>query len=316
VPLADGTLTPVADEFDDPALHETLLLLSDDMSTAWHGVQQSRIREGHGVVTVGDGAVGLCALRGAAALGADPIICLGHHEDRLAIATRLGATATIRVEGETAPIVDAVRDLTDGEGAPVVIDAVSSPDSLALAQACTRTRVPSHAWASDTFPGRRPWSTARTSSCAISRSRAAWCRGDATCRRCSASRPAGWTCPPVVTHPLTDATAGYRMMAGRCEGAVTIALSPGWDAKAVGQTRGRSRLVTTVCVHGCRLVRLPSGESVAGVVLRTPAGGRRRVRRGPSTRWALLPLGLARLRMSGPVVIPARRGRVGSVRWR
>jgi threonine dehydrogenase-like Zn-dependent dehydrogenase len=230
VPLADGTLTTVAEEFDDPALDETLLLLSDNMSTAWHGLQQTRAREGRAVVTIGDGAVGLCAIHGAAALGADPIVCLGHHEDRLAIATRLGATATIRVEGEIAAIVDAVRDLTDGEGAPVVIDAVSSPDSLALAQACTRPEGAIACLGLGHLSGPSPvidWTDQFLRNLTITggmvpgRRHVPALLGLVAAGRLDLS--------PVVTHrlPLADATAGYRMMADRREGAVKIALSPG-----------------------------------------------------------------------------------------
>jgi threonine dehydrogenase-like Zn-dependent dehydrogenase len=41
---------------------------------------------------VGDGAVGLCGVIAARRLGAEQIIMLGRHTDRIALARRLGAT--------------------------------------------------------------------------------------------------------------------------------------------------------------------------------------------------------------------------------
>lgn len=79
---------------------------------------------------MGDGAVGLCAVLAARRLGADRIICLGHHPDRLEMAGSFGATDVITERGGEA--VERVRELTGG-GAAHVIECVGTAGSFATA---------------------------------------------------------------------------------------------------------------------------------------------------------------------------------------
>jgi len=85
VPLADGTLyaLPVG---EDEALMPALLTLSDVMGTGHHAAVIARVRRGGRVAVIGDGAVGLCGVIAAKRLGAEQIIILGHHPDRIALA--------------------------------------------------------------------------------------------------------------------------------------------------------------------------------------------------------------------------------------
>ena len=68
VPQAQGTLVklPVA---EDSALMPSLLTLSDVFCTGHHGAVTARVRPGHSVTVMGDGAVGLCAVLAAQAIG-------------------------------------------------------------------------------------------------------------------------------------------------------------------------------------------------------------------------------------------------------
>src|SRR3954468_17187627 len=85
VPLADGTLVklPVG---EDHALMASLLTLSDVMGTGYHGALCARVGPGKRVAILGDGAVGLCAVIAAKRLGAEQIIMMGHHADRIKLA--------------------------------------------------------------------------------------------------------------------------------------------------------------------------------------------------------------------------------------
>lgn len=130
VPQADGTLIVLPVERDD-ALMPSLLTLSDVMSTGHHAALAARVEPGKTVAVVGDGAVGLCGVLAARRLGAERIIVLGHHPDRIAIAQEFGATDIVSERGDEA--VERVRELTDGFGAHSVLECVGLEQSTVTA---------------------------------------------------------------------------------------------------------------------------------------------------------------------------------------
>src|SRR6188508_2810492 len=99
VPLADGTLVtlPVG---PDHALMTSLLTLSDVMGTGHHAALRANVQAGNVAAVVGDGAVGLCGVIAARRLGAEQIIMLGRHADRIALARAFGATDIVSERGE------------------------------------------------------------------------------------------------------------------------------------------------------------------------------------------------------------------------
>jgi threonine dehydrogenase-like Zn-dependent dehydrogenase len=121
VPYADGTLfvLPVG---EDDALMPSLLTLSDVMGTGHHAAVVAGVGPGKTAAVVGDGAVGLCGVIAAKRLGAEQIIIMGRHADRIALAKELGATDVVSERGEEA--VERVRELTGGFGAHSVLECV------------------------------------------------------------------------------------------------------------------------------------------------------------------------------------------------
>src|SRR3954468_13849047 len=99
IPLADGTLypLPVGEEHE---LMPSLLTLSDVMGTGHHAAVVAKVAPGRRAAVVGDGAVGLCAVIAAKRLGAEPIIVMGRHDDRIALARQFGATDVVSERGE------------------------------------------------------------------------------------------------------------------------------------------------------------------------------------------------------------------------
>jgi threonine dehydrogenase-like Zn-dependent dehydrogenase len=131
VPQADGTLVVVPESVsNDPALLRAAVPLTDVMPTGHHAALSAGVRRGGTVAVVGDGAVGLCGVLAAARLGAGRIFALGHHEDRLAVAQRFGATDLVTARGDEA--VAAVLDATGG-GAESVLECVGAQSSMDLA---------------------------------------------------------------------------------------------------------------------------------------------------------------------------------------
>jgi threonine dehydrogenase-like Zn-dependent dehydrogenase len=130
VPLADGTLFPLSVGEDDE-LMPSLLTLSDVMGTGHHAAAVSEVGPGKSVAVVGDGAVGLCGVIAAKRLGAEQIIILGRHEDRIALAKEFGATDVVTERDEEA--VERVKELTGGFGAHSVLECVGLEQSTASA---------------------------------------------------------------------------------------------------------------------------------------------------------------------------------------
>src|SRR5438093_3953845 len=130
IPLADGTLfvLPVG---EDDALMASLLTLSDVMGTGHHAARAAKVGRGKTVAVVGDGAVGLCGVIAARRLGAERIIFLGRHPDRVALAKVFGATDVVSERGEAA--VARVRELTGGCGVHSVLECVGTDQAMLTA---------------------------------------------------------------------------------------------------------------------------------------------------------------------------------------
>ncbi|HVO90522.1 MAG TPA: zinc-dependent alcohol dehydrogenase family protein [Casimicrobiaceae bacterium] len=135
VPLADGTLFALPTREDD-ALMPSLLTLSDVMGTGHHAARMAAVRRGHKVAVIGDGAVGLCGVIAAKRLGAEQILLLGRHPDRIALARAFGATDIVTERGEAA--VDRVRGLSGGFGVHSVLECVGSEQAMLSAIGITR----------------------------------------------------------------------------------------------------------------------------------------------------------------------------------
>ncbi len=86
------------------------------------------IGRGDSIAIIGCGGVGDAAIAGARLAGASTIIAIDMDDRKLEWAKGFGATHTINAR-ET-DVVEAVKALTDGNGANVVIDAVGRPETF------------------------------------------------------------------------------------------------------------------------------------------------------------------------------------------
>ncbi|HZP93956.1 MAG TPA: zinc-dependent alcohol dehydrogenase family protein [Burkholderiales bacterium] len=130
VPQADGTLFSLPVREDD-ALMPSLLTLSDVMGTGHHAARAARVSRGKKVAVIGDGAVGLCGVIAAKRLGAEQIILLGRHPDRIALAKAFGTTDIVTERADAA--VERVRALTGGHGVHSVLECVGTGDAMLTA---------------------------------------------------------------------------------------------------------------------------------------------------------------------------------------
>ncbi|MGW5636032.1 S-(hydroxymethyl)mycothiol dehydrogenase [Streptomyces sp. NPDC003832] len=90
-------------------------------------INTGNVGRGDSVAVIGCGGVGDAAIAGARLAGAAKIIAVDIDSRKLEIAETMGATHTVNSQ-ETEP-VGAIRELTGGFGADVVIDAVGRPET-------------------------------------------------------------------------------------------------------------------------------------------------------------------------------------------
>lgn len=129
VPAADFQLLAVPDGIST----EQALLLTDNLATGWAAAQRADIPPGGSVAVIGLGAVGMCALRSAVALGADVVYAVDPVPARRDRAQAAGAVPV------SAPAAHAIREATGGLGVDAVIDAVGTDSSINDALDAVRT---------------------------------------------------------------------------------------------------------------------------------------------------------------------------------
>ncbi|MEV8022417.1 S-(hydroxymethyl)mycothiol dehydrogenase [Streptomyces sp. NPDC086554] len=90
-------------------------------------INTGEVGRGDSVAVIGCGGVGNAAVVGARLAGAAKIIAVDIDDKKLRTAESLGATHT--VNSRTADPIEAIRELTGGNGADVVIEAVGRPET-------------------------------------------------------------------------------------------------------------------------------------------------------------------------------------------
>ena len=129
IPHADTSLHPIPAGADE----EALVMLSDILPTGFEcGVLNGKVQPGSSVAIVGSGPIGLAALLTAQLYSPAQIIMVDVDDNRLAVAKRFGATATVNSKGGDA--AQQVMALTGGRGVDTAIEAVGIPATFTLCE--------------------------------------------------------------------------------------------------------------------------------------------------------------------------------------
>ena len=115
--------------------------VTEPLACVLNGQELVSVGAGDSVVVMGAGPIGCLHVRLARARGASKVFLIDVNAARLELAARLGADALINAS--TVDPIAAVRDLTDGRGADVVITAAASKvaQEQALSMAVARGRI-------------------------------------------------------------------------------------------------------------------------------------------------------------------------------
>src|SRR5450631_278943 len=129
IPHADTSLYPVPEGADE----EALVMLSDILPTGFEcGVLNGKVAPGSTVAIVGAGPIGLAALLTAQLYSPAEIIMIDLDDNRLEVAKRFGATATINSTDGKA--LETVMKMTGKRGVDTAIEAVGIPATFELCQ--------------------------------------------------------------------------------------------------------------------------------------------------------------------------------------
>lgn len=93
-----------------------------------HAINLGAIKIGEKVAILGPGHAGLILVQWARMAGADQVIVTGTRDNRLHVAKDLGAAFTVNITREDP--VKRVKDITNGLGVDIVIEATGRPDAV------------------------------------------------------------------------------------------------------------------------------------------------------------------------------------------
>jgi 2-desacetyl-2-hydroxyethyl bacteriochlorophyllide A dehydrogenase len=131
VPNANLTLRRVPEGLSD----DVALFAGDVAGTGYHAVcgdaaMPEPLEPGATVAVLGLGPVGLCAVQVAKSSGASQVVAVDTVPERLRMAQSFGATPVHLTEEDPR---GRVKELTEGRGVDLAVDAVGHPDALDLA---------------------------------------------------------------------------------------------------------------------------------------------------------------------------------------
>lgn len=127
-----GALAPIP---DDLSAQDAALLGCAATTGVGAVLNTACVGVGESVCVFGLGGVGLSAVQGARIAGANPIIAVDRHEEKLAAALAAGATHALVASEQ---LGKAVRGLTGGDGVDHAFDCVGSAAVIRMAWSATR----------------------------------------------------------------------------------------------------------------------------------------------------------------------------------
>ncbi|MCW9681564.1 alcohol dehydrogenase catalytic domain-containing protein [Dolichospermum planctonicum UHCC 0167] len=129
-PIVQHNLLQIPDQ-----VPSVLAAMTEPLACVLHGISRSQVKPHDRVVVLGDGAIGLMFV--AVLSEYTEVILWGGNDKRLEIGEKLGAARTFNYHQVT-DMTNTVRELTEGWGADVVIEATGIPSVWEKAIACAR----------------------------------------------------------------------------------------------------------------------------------------------------------------------------------
>jgi Zn-dependent alcohol dehydrogenase len=134
--VAERSCIPVPDDVPLDVASLVGCAIATGVGAVWN---TAGVRPGDRVAVVGCGGVGLSALLGAVAAGAEPIVAVDVAEEKLELALELGATQAVAWAGSAEATAAAIAAAASG-GVDYAIEATGRPEAARAAFLSTRAR--------------------------------------------------------------------------------------------------------------------------------------------------------------------------------
>ena len=125
--VAAGQCTKIDADLEDDQDAAVGLLGCGVMAGIGAAINTGELKRGESLAVIGCGGVGMAAIQGGKLAGATKIIAVDIDDAKLEQAKTLGATHT--VNSKEVDAVETIRELTDGFGADLVVEAVGRPET-------------------------------------------------------------------------------------------------------------------------------------------------------------------------------------------
>lgn len=134
--FAEYLVIPARNAFPFPESipYSQAALLTDAVATPFHALTRAGVKTGDSVLIIGIGGLGLHAVQIAKIMGAGQVIAMDLDRDKLDLAQKVGATATVNPRQDNA--LEKIRTLTGG-GADVAAELIGLPETVRQAIDCT-----------------------------------------------------------------------------------------------------------------------------------------------------------------------------------
>ena len=130
VPYANVSPRKIEGDLTD----EQVLFLTDIFPTGWSGIDWAGVKGGETVVVFGCGPVGIMAQKAAWLKGAKRVIGVDVLDYRLKLAEKCAKSEVLNLD--KIDVVQAIRDMTEGRGADVCVDAVGMEANTTFFEKC------------------------------------------------------------------------------------------------------------------------------------------------------------------------------------
>ncbi|MEM0058090.1 MAG: zinc-binding dehydrogenase [Candidatus Bathyarchaeia archaeon] len=101
--------------------------ITEPLACVLHGIEEVGVGLGDSIAIIGAGPIGLLHLLTAKKVGAEKVIIVDLVEERLNFAKKLGADETVNAAREN--VEERIKQLTNGYGADIVIEAIGRPET-------------------------------------------------------------------------------------------------------------------------------------------------------------------------------------------
>ena len=144
--LCEFTTAPVEKLIASEKLSLSELALVEPLTVGFHAVARGQVTKTDTVAVIGCGAIGLGVIAGANFRGAK-VIAIDIEDSKSAVAKSCGATEF--VNSRTEDVHERLKELTDGHGPDVIVEAVGHPMTyrMAVEEVCFAGRVVYIGWA-------------------------------------------------------------------------------------------------------------------------------------------------------------------------